>query len=95
MHGAAAAWAIGVFGLDRHLNARQMLGQRTTIGAALLGPHLGGGRIRLVVGSRSSSTCATYMAAFHAAISVEVPIASAISEGNVCISWRNSERLSA
>jgi hypothetical protein len=50
MHGRAAARAIGVFGRNHHMNARQMGGKRATIGAALLGtlarPHW----VMLVVG---------------------------------------------
>ena len=37
MHGRAAARAVVVFGLDRHMDARQMGGKRAAIGAALFG----------------------------------------------------------
>ena len=50
MHRRAAARAVGVFGLDRHMNARQMGGQRAAIGAALLGARRCGRRVLLVVG---------------------------------------------
>ena len=49
MHRSAAARAIGVFGRDRHMNARQMGGKRATIDAALLGALARGCRVLLVL----------------------------------------------
>ena len=50
MHRRAAARAVPVLGLDRHVNARQMGGQRAAVRPALLGPRRGGGLVLLVVG---------------------------------------------
>jgi hypothetical protein len=50
MHGGTAAGAIGIFRLDRHIDVRQVGGQRTTVGATLLGPRLGARRVSLVIG---------------------------------------------
>ena len=49
MHRRLAAGAVGVVGRDRHMNARQMGGQRTAIGAALLGTRVRGHRVPLVI----------------------------------------------
>jgi len=49
MHRRPAARAVGVVGLDRHIHARQMSGERATIGAALLGVRASGHRVLLVV----------------------------------------------
>ena len=37
MHGCPTAWAIDVVGRNRHMNARQMMGKRAAIAAALVG----------------------------------------------------------
>ena len=50
MHRRPAAGAVGVIGLDRHMNARQMGWKRAAIGAPLLGACPGGHGILLVVG---------------------------------------------
>jgi ABC-type antimicrobial peptide transport system permease subunit len=42
-------WAVGVFGLDRHMHARQMSRQRATIGAALVGTRLCELRVLLIL----------------------------------------------
>jgi hypothetical protein len=49
VHRRPAAGAIGVFGLDRHIHARQMGGKRAAIGTALVGAHPGGRRVLPVV----------------------------------------------
>jgi hypothetical protein len=49
MHRRAAAGAIGIVGLDRHIDARQMERKRTAIDAALRGPHACSRRVLLVV----------------------------------------------
>ena len=49
MHGRPAAGAVDVFGLDRHIDARQMGGKRSAIGAALFAARLCGDRVLLVV----------------------------------------------
>ncbi len=49
MHGRPATGTVRVFGLDRHIHARQMGGKRAAIGAALLGTRPCGHRVLLVV----------------------------------------------
>jgi hypothetical protein len=49
MHRRGAAGAIGIVGLDRHVDARQMERKRTAIDAALRGPHACCRRVLLVV----------------------------------------------
>ena len=49
MHGRPAAGAVGVFGLDRDIHARQMGGKRTAIGAALVAVRPCRHRVLLVV----------------------------------------------
>jgi hypothetical protein len=50
MHGRLATGTVGVFGLDRHIHARQMGGKRAAIGAALFATRPCGRRVLLVVG---------------------------------------------
>ena len=50
MHGLPATGAVGVFGLDRHIHARQMGGKRTAIDAALFATRSCGHGVLLVVG---------------------------------------------
>ena len=50
MHGRAATGAIGILGLDRHIEPRQMTRQRTAIGAPLFRPRLRSRWIALVGG---------------------------------------------
>ena len=50
MHRRAAARAIGVFGRNRHMNARQMGGKRATAAAALLGARVPPYRVLFVLG---------------------------------------------
>ena len=49
MHGRPATGTIRVFGLDRHIHARQMGRKRAAIGAALFGARPFGHRVLLVV----------------------------------------------
>ena len=54
MHGRAAAGAVGVLGRDRHVDMRQMSGQRAAIAAALVGAHARARRVLLVLGRLSA-----------------------------------------
>ncbi len=76
MHGGAAARAIGVFGRNRHMNARQMGGKRAAIGLALLGtlarPH--SLHIHIVVGTRDGSAKAGILAKGHVRPTLEVVV---------------------
>jgi hypothetical protein len=49
MHGRPATRAVRVFGLHRHIDARQMSGKRATIDAALVGPRRCRRRVLLVL----------------------------------------------
>jgi hypothetical protein len=50
MHRRLATRTVHVFGLDRHVNARQVGGKRTAIGATLFATRPCGGRVRPIGG---------------------------------------------